>query len=146
MRAFKKGYDYYRLKKDCLGLKAGAIFYHDKTDKVHGSPAQGCLKLSWDADGNYSFGTCGGTYVLHLSATKDTDFLEFIDISKKEHLVTYLKDKMIAKFNMNFEHIQSIKASKDNAKHPKITSYCEGQLSAYRDILNLIENITENMT
>ena len=32
-RAFKKEYDYYRLKKDCLGLSKGAIFYHDKNNR-----------------------------------------------------------------------------------------------------------------
>ena len=134
MRAFMKGYDYYRVKKDCLGLKAGAIFYHDTTDKVNGSIAAGCLKLAWDADGNCSFGPCGDTYVLHASAREDTEFLELIDISKEDHFMKHLKDKMQAK----------LESAKLSFKASKGLGYCEGQQAAYRDILRLIDSMIEN--
>lgn len=136
MRAFQKGYDYYRLKKDCLGLKQGAIFYHDEKDHTLGSIIEGCLKLTWDADGNCNFGSCGDTYVLHVSAKNDINYLELIDIEKENDFAKILLDKI----NI------WIKNAELNIKSycPQTSEYLENKRHAYIEVKNLIESIIQN--
>jgi hypothetical protein len=138
LRAFQHGYDYYRLKKDCLGLKQGAIFYHDKNDHTLGSIMEGCLKLAWDVDGNCNFGTAGDTYILHASARKDFDYLELIDIEKENDFAKILLDK-INSWNKNVENNLQY-------KFPQINKYLEGKRCAFIKIKTLIELIIQNKT
>ena len=58
-----KEYDRYKLRKVIPGLRAGAIFYHDKDDDIRGSLGCGCLKLAWTDDGNCQQNWCGDTFV-----------------------------------------------------------------------------------
>ena len=136
MKAFEKGYDYYRLKKDCLGLKAGATFYHDKDDHELGSIAQGCLKIAYDATGNCDYGPCGDTYILHASAIRDTDFLELINIEDNDSFAKILLD------NINV----GLQRTENNLKSasPNMGSYFEGQKYIYFELERLIKAIYEN--
>jgi len=126
MRAFQKGYDYYRLKKDCLGLKHGAIFYHDKEDHKLGSHAEGCLKLAWDVDGNCNFGACGDAYILHASARKDEEYLEKIDIDTDENIIKILLDKI----NIQIDYLKNTSGD-----------YNIGNRNAYINVRNLLTEI-----
>lgn len=99
--------DKYMLLKDIPGVKAGAIFVHDKEDKIYGSIAEGCLKLAWD-NGNcqrqtvneYCAGLCAETIIFHANVIKDktwfkkvssvSDFKEIM-IEKLEDLISLLK-------------------------------------------------------
>jgi hypothetical protein len=136
MRAFEKGYDYYRLKKDCLGLKQGAIFYHDKKDQDLGSIAEGCLKLAWDVDGNCDFSSCGDTYILHARAKNDVEYFELINIEKEDDFAKILLDK-INKWINNVEI---------NLKYPHLNERYNGEKCAYIRIKKLIESIISNKT
>lgn len=136
-RAFSDRYDYYRLKKSCLGLKEGAIFYHDWEDQQLGSISSGCLKLAWDADGNCDFGPCANTYVLHATAINDKEYLQKIDIKEENAFLTILIDKLD----------QWLKCSEDNKENnspnAKISSYYEGESCAYRKIINYIKTLSD---
>jgi hypothetical protein len=132
-RAFLSNYDYYRLKKSCLGLDAGAIFYHDKEDRELGSLAAGCLKLAWDADGNCDFGTCSDTYILHACAINDIEYLEKVNISKEEDFILILLDK----FNKWLEH-------SENSERSMKSGYSEGEISAYRRVIDYINTLQSN--
>lgn len=55
--------DAYELLKDMPGLKAGAVFIHDKEDSESGSPAHGCFKLAWE-EGMCQQYWCGHTFIL----------------------------------------------------------------------------------
>ena len=91
VRAFvDPNYDYYRLTKDFVILKAGAIFYHDPDDNFYGSAANGCLKNCWTPDGDCCSGRlCGGTVILHYDYV-NTDWFEKIERCPSE-LLTALK-------------------------------------------------------
>jgi len=138
MRAFQKGYDYYRLKKDCLGLKQGAIFYHDKNDHKLGSIMEGCLKLAWDVDGNCNFGSGGDTYILHASARNDNNYLELVDTEKENDFAKILLDK-INSWNKNVENNLQY-------EFPQLNKYLEGKRCAFIEIKSLIESIMQNKT
>lgn len=87
IRAFSDPqYDYYRLTKP-LGdiLAPGAVFVHDKYDRVCGSYS-GCLKLCWNPDGNcyHSIsGTslCANTIILHAGFAELSGFFELVQTS-----------------------------------------------------------------
>ena len=68
-------YKYYELQHDIPCVHAGAIFYWDKKDNVHGSIGAGCLKLCWTpvggCYGNDISSICAGTIVFHASSRKD---------------------------------------------------------------------------
>lgn len=107
LRAFSdKRYDYYRLTKSLgfnnsgYGLKQyalpeGAIFVHDKNDRVKGSIAEGCLKLCWTPDGNTYGWIAGGGMCFH-ALFRNTDLFELVqssqDIEKAEKLENLIND------------------------------------------------------
>jgi hypothetical protein len=97
----QKSMDRYILQKDIPGCKAGALFVHDKNDKVRGSIAQGCLKLAWTDNGNCqqetrsntSTGLCAETIVFHASVIKNEEWF----IKESKHNRSHFKQKLIDK-------------------------------------------------
>ena len=95
-----KRYNYYRLTKS-LGLynfsygskqyllPEGAIFVHDKNDKVKGS--MGCLKLCWKPDGSTYGVISGGCMVFHAMFI-DTDLFELVQSSEDVEIVKKLEN------------------------------------------------------
>ena len=75
-------YKYYELQYDIPCVHAGAIFYWDKKDYLHGSVGEGCLKLCWTPEGNCYGNThgsvCAGTIIFHASARKDNSWFKRI--------------------------------------------------------------------
>ena len=129
MKAFEnRNGDYYRLKKNCLGLKPGAIFYHDKEDDKLGSIGAGCLKLCYDISGGCKYGPCGDTYILHASAAKDRDFLEKIDIKKEKDCLGVLHD---------FLSVEISTCKKSTCS----SAYSDGKYSLANQMLKLIEKM-----
>lgn len=63
----------YKLLKDVPGLKAGAVFVHDKHDSNKGSISNGCLKLAWNR-GWSQFGWCAGTYIFPGQLIDNTEW------------------------------------------------------------------------
>ena len=74
----------YRLLRDMPQLDAGAVFVHDKKDRVNGSIALGCLKLAWD-NGNCQSGWCGVTYILPGQLADDREWFVKIKNKKRYH-------------------------------------------------------------
>jgi hypothetical protein len=92
----QKDMDEYILQKDIPGVKAGAIFVHDKEDKIYGSIMGGCLKLAWDngnapiqTENHYYAGLAGGTIIFHASVIEDKEW--------------FVKRKSVRKISDNFK-------------------------------------------
>lgn len=71
----------YKLLKDIPGLKAGAVFLHDKADQKKGSIGYGCLKLAWK-NHNCQGGWCAETHIFPGQLAKDTEW--FIKIKNNK--------------------------------------------------------------
>jgi len=115
VKALDGSYNFYELLQDIPGIDAGAIFYWDKEDDIHGSLAEGCLKLCWTKNGGcYSGkGNCGLTgdaIIFHASVRENSkwfklvqEYVEDIDdtpqelsIEEIEHMLGY-KVKIVSK-------------------------------------------------
>ena len=103
MRAFANNkYDYYELTQS-LGfyknnylIPDGAIFVHDRDDKVRGSIAEGCLKLCWTPDGNCYGSLCADTIIFHADF-RNTDLFKKVDthkINELEELICNLERQL----------------------------------------------------
>ena len=75
----------YRLQKDIPGMDAGAIFLHDKNDRIKGSIACGCLKNAWvngDCQGTKKDQWCGSTHVFPGQLADDRKWFKPVKTKK----------------------------------------------------------------
>ena len=103
VRAFSDPkYDYYAVTKNLAWepsthgniahylLPKGAVFYHDKEDKVRGSEANGCLKNCWTPEGGCYGYLAADTIVFHADFIH-TDMFELVKKAKVDEQADKLK-------------------------------------------------------
>jgi hypothetical protein len=107
----QKTMDRYILQKDIPGCKAGALFVHDKKDKIYGSVMEGCLKLAWTDDGNCqketntdtAIGLCAETIIFHASVLSNEEWF----VKESKHNRSHFKQKLIDKVENLLDFLKS---------------------------------------
>jgi len=82
----------YKLLKNIPGMKAGAIFLHDKNDHIKGSLACGCLKNAW-INGDCQNSWCGSTHVFPGQLAKDRKWFKPVKTKKVKYVNNFNKDE-----------------------------------------------------